>query len=37
MEQADEEEQEVVRLKIETGIGAYNETQSPTLSIDSLY
>ncbi|XP_056858607.1 transcription factor bHLH35 isoform X3 [Raphanus sativus] len=35
--EADEEEQEVVRLKIETGIGAYNETQSPTWSIDSLY
>ncbi|CAD5335118.1 unnamed protein product [Arabidopsis thaliana] len=35
--EADEEEQEVLRLKIETGIGAYNETQSPTLSIDSLY
>ncbi|CDY52738.1 BnaC09g53380D [Brassica napus] len=35
--EAEEEEQEVVRLKIETGIGAYNETQSPTLSIDSLY
>lgn len=33
MQQADEEEQEVVRLKIETGIGAYNETQSPTWSI----
>ncbi|VVB16113.1 unnamed protein product [Arabis nemorensis] len=35
--EADEEEQEVLRVKIETGIGAYNETQSPTLSIDSLY
>ncbi|XP_019096010.1 PREDICTED: transcription factor bHLH35 isoform X1 [Camelina sativa] len=35
--EADEEEQEVLRLKIEAGIGAYNETQSPTFSIDSLY
>ncbi|CAH8386482.1 unnamed protein product [Eruca vesicaria subsp. sativa] len=35
--EADEEEQEVLRLKIESGIGAYNGAQSPTWSIDSLY
>ncbi|CAN8301589.1 unnamed protein product [Cochlearia groenlandica] len=35
--EADEEEEEMLRLKIETGIGAYNEIQSPTLSIESLY
>ncbi|WZZ39059.1 hypothetical protein YC2023_035318 [Brassica napus] len=31
---ADEEEQDVLRLKIESGIGAYNGAQSPTWSME---